>query len=115
MLIGSVLVGGVSRFHRLKTELGISKLISRDVFSDAANGYLINDKCVFGVEVFVLDSKFEEEYLRPSVEVDNKTFTWTIADFSNLSSEMHYSDEFYASSFKWLFIFCLVLWFFLLL
>lgn len=105
MLIGSVLVCGVSRFHRLKTELGISKLISRDVFSDAANGYLINDKCVFGVEVFVLDSKFEEEYLRPLVEVDNKTFTWTIADFSNLSSEMHYSDEFYASSFKWLFIF----------
>nr|GMC52140.1 MATH domain and coiled-coil domain-containing protein At3g58400-like [Ipomoea batatas] len=87
-------------FHSLKTEFGISKLISRAVFDDAANGYLVNDKCVFGVEVFLLDSKFAEERLNMFVEVD-KTFTWTISNYSKLGSEVHNSYEFPAASYKW--------------
>nr|GMC47776.1 MATH domain and coiled-coil domain-containing protein At3g58250-like [Ipomoea batatas] len=96
-------VGGASSlhdFHSLKTEGGITKLVSRAVFDDAANGYLVNDKCVFGVEVFLLDSKFAEERLNMCVEVD-KTFTWTISNYSKLGSEVHNSYEFPAASFKW--------------
>nr|GMC55955.1 MATH domain and coiled-coil domain-containing protein At3g58400-like [Ipomoea batatas] len=103
-------VGGASSlhdFHSLKTEGGITKLVSRAVFDDAANGYLVNDKCVFGVEVFLLDSKFAEERLNMCVEVD-KTFTWTISNYSKLGSEVHNSYEFPAASFKW-FIACFYL------
>ncbi|XP_031120532.1 probable inactive serine/threonine-protein kinase fnkC [Ipomoea triloba] len=97
-------VGGASNlpdFHSLKTELGISNLVSRAVFDDAANGYLVDDKCVFGVEVFLLDSKFAEERFNMFVEVD-KTFTWKISNYSKLGSEVHNSYEFPAASFKWL-------------
>ncbi|XP_019152446.1 PREDICTED: uncharacterized protein LOC109149240 [Ipomoea nil] len=96
-------VGGASSlhdFHSLKTEWGITKLVSRYVFDDAANGYLVNDKCVFGVEVFLLDSNFAEECLSLCVEVD-KTFTWIVTDYNNLGSEVHYSYEFPVASFKW--------------
>nr|GLL18006.1 uncharacterized protein LOC109149240 [Ipomoea trifida] len=93
-------VGGASSihdFHSLKTEWGIPKLVSRAVFDD---GYLVNDKCVFGVEVFLLDSQFEEECLSMSVEVD-KTFTWIVSDCTKLGDETHYSYEFPAASYKW--------------
>ncbi|XP_031120526.1 uncharacterized protein LOC116023665 [Ipomoea triloba] len=96
-------VGGSSNlhdFHSLKTEWGITKLVSRAAFDDPANGYLVNDKCVFGVEVFLLDSQFSEESLSMCVE-GYKTFTWTVSDCSNLGDEVHYSYEFPVSSFKW--------------
>lgn len=90
----------MNRFHRLKPECGIAKLIPRDVFDDAGNGYLIDNKCAFGVEVFVLDSKFVGENLSPPVKLD-KTFTWKVSDYSNLGNGVRYSDEFIADSFKW--------------
>lgn len=41
-------------FHAMKTEWGEVKFVERQVFGDASNGYLINDACVFGAEVFIL-------------------------------------------------------------
>lgn len=86
-------------FHHLKPKCGISKLVPRGVFADATNGYLVGGKCVFGVEVFVIDSKFAEEHLSPSVKV-GKSFTWKVLDYSNLVSTI-YSDEFTAASSQW--------------
>lgn len=92
----------VSRFHQLKPECGIKELISREVFDDAANGCLVDDRCAFGVEVFVIDSKFSGECLSPSVKVD-KTYTWRVYKFSHLGGDgtVHYSKEFDAESYKW--------------
>ncbi|CAM8899186.1 unnamed protein product [Rhodiola kirilowii] len=44
----------VRRFHGLKKDWGFARLISLERFKDANNGYLVNDCCVFGVEIFVL-------------------------------------------------------------
>ncbi|XP_012838020.1 PREDICTED: ubiquitin carboxyl-terminal hydrolase 12-like, partial [Erythranthe guttata] len=41
-------------FQATKFEWGISKFISRKVLSDPSNGYIIDDNCVFGAEVFVV-------------------------------------------------------------
>nr|GMC50248.1 MATH domain and coiled-coil domain-containing protein At3g58250-like [Ipomoea batatas] len=92
----------VSRFHQLKPECGIKELISREVFDDAAHGLLVDDRCAFGVEVFVIDSKFSGECLSPSVKVD-KTYTWRVYKFSHLGGDgtVHYSKEFDAESYKW--------------
>ncbi|XP_031120533.1 uncharacterized protein LOC116023671 [Ipomoea triloba] len=92
-------VGGINMFHCIKPECGISKLVSRSVFDDAANGYLVDDACVFGVEVFVLHSKFVEQHLSRSVKVC-KTYTWKVSSFSNMGNKI-YSDEFTAASFQW--------------
>lgn len=86
----------------MKPECGIKELISREVFDDAANGCLVDDRCAFGVEVFVIDSKFSGECLSPSVKVD-KTYTWRVYKFSHLGGDgtVHYSKEFDAESYKW--------------
>ncbi|KAE8685789.1 Glycosyl hydrolase family protein [Hibiscus syriacus] len=41
------------RFHRSKHQWGFDQLIPIRTFNDAGNGYLLDDSCVFGVEVFV--------------------------------------------------------------
>ncbi|XP_012851652.1 PREDICTED: uncharacterized protein LOC105971349 [Erythranthe guttata] len=41
-------------FQATKSEWGISKFISRKVLFDPSNGYIIDDSCVFGAEVFVV-------------------------------------------------------------
>ncbi|XP_019152445.1 PREDICTED: uncharacterized protein LOC109149239 [Ipomoea nil] len=89
----------VNKFHYLKQECGISKFVPRCEFDDAANGYLVDDTCVFGVEVFVIHSKFVEQRLSPLVKV-GETYTWKVSGFSNMN-KVCYSDEFTAASFKW--------------
>ncbi|KAJ8900321.1 hypothetical protein K2173_024961 [Erythroxylum novogranatense] len=45
---------GVKRFHELKTVFGFNKLLSLEAFNDVRNGYLDDDSCIFGAEVFVI-------------------------------------------------------------
>ncbi|KAK7844155.1 ubiquitin carboxyl-terminal hydrolase 12 [Quercus suber] len=40
-------------FHDMKTEWGFTKFLPLDTFNDVSHGYLVNDCCLFGVEVFV--------------------------------------------------------------
>ncbi|PPR92125.1 hypothetical protein GOBAR_AA28555 [Gossypium barbadense] len=41
------------RFHRLKHQWGFDQLIPIRSFNDVSNGYLLDDTCVFGAEVFI--------------------------------------------------------------
>ena len=45
--------GTIRKFHDMKTEWGFAKNFPLDTFNDVSHGYLVNDCCVFGVEVFV--------------------------------------------------------------
>lgn len=90
----------------MKPECGIAKLIPRHLFDDAANGFLVNNRCTFGVEVFVLDSKSTGECFSSLEKVD-KTYTWKVFKFSYVSRDIgvdgvaQYSNEFDAGSFRW--------------
>uniref|UniRef100_A0A9I9EHU5 MATH domain-containing protein n=1 Tax=Cucumis melo TaxID=3656 RepID=A0A9I9EHU5_CUCME len=56
--------GKIRCFHAMKTEWGFEKLVSLDTFNDASNGLLVDDCCVFGVDIFVMkcnDRKGEED------------------------------------------------------
>ncbi|XP_059653035.1 ubiquitin C-terminal hydrolase 12-like isoform X2 [Cornus florida] len=44
----------VKRFHFSKTECGFDKFLSHEDFQNPWNGYLVDDNCVFGAEVFVM-------------------------------------------------------------
>ncbi|XP_062099855.1 BTB/POZ and MATH domain-containing protein 6-like [Humulus lupulus] len=44
----------VKRFHFMKTQWGVVKFIDLETFKNPCNGYLVNDTCGFGVEVFVV-------------------------------------------------------------
>ncbi|KAE8056851.1 hypothetical protein FH972_013587 [Carpinus fangiana] len=50
--------GRVKHFHNLKTEWGFAQLLSHDSLNDSSNGYLFDDTCVFGVEVFVIKAEY---------------------------------------------------------
>ncbi|XP_058189027.1 protein RESTRICTED TEV MOVEMENT 3-like isoform X1 [Rhododendron vialii] len=92
--------GKVRRFHKMKTEWGFAQFLPLSSFSDSANGYLINDTCVFGVEIFVVSYNGRGECLNLLKGLDT-TYTWNIEIFSSLQNEYHYSDVFTIGKRKW--------------
>lgn len=95
--------GGVKRFHEMKTTCGFSQLLALETFKDPSNGYLINDSCVFGAEVFV--SKYtgcrESISLIRSADIINPIFTWRIEKFSECDKAYFMSDEFTIHDKNW--------------
>ncbi|KAF7840689.1 MATH domain and coiled-coil domain-containing protein [Senna tora] len=73
----------VKRFHALKTESGFPNFLSVDTLKDPSKGYLVNDCCVFGAEVFVVQCTGKSEsfsMIKPRFRT--KTFTWKIENFA---------------------------------
>ncbi|GMN34897.1 hypothetical protein TIFTF001_004965 [Ficus carica] len=86
----------VRRFHEMKTTWGFAQLLPLETFEDPSNGYLIDDTCVFGVEVFVIKHTGNSETLSlaASPDISNATFTWEIDKFSDLDKELYNSIVF---------------------
>ncbi|XP_010276567.1 PREDICTED: uncharacterized protein LOC104611282 [Nelumbo nucifera] len=93
----------VKRFHAMKTEWGMAKFVDLKSFKDQNNGYLVNDSCVFGAEVFVLKNEAKRECLSMSdEEAVICTHIWKIEKFSGVAtSERLESDAFAAGDYKW--------------
>jgi len=92
--------GKVRRFHKMKTEWGFAQLLPLSTFSDTANGYLVNDTCAFGVEIFVVSYNGRGECLNVLKGLDT-TYTWKIDNFSSLQDKIHFSDVFTMGKRKW--------------
>ncbi|XP_029127063.1 ubiquitin carboxyl-terminal hydrolase 13 isoform X2 [Cajanus cajan] len=75
----------VRRFHVLKTEWGIAKFVDIDTFNDPSNGYLMDDTCVFGVEVFVVKTMDKDEYESESFVGGN--YKWKLLLYPNGHAE----------------------------
>ena len=86
--------GGIKRFNDMNSEWGCT-------FNDVTQGYLVNNCCVFGVEVFVHERTVKRQCLSMIEEPDNSTFTWKIERFSTLNEERYYSQEFTVGDSKW--------------
>ncbi|KAK2650728.1 hypothetical protein Ddye_018217 [Dipteronia dyeriana] len=94
--------GALKYFDNLRNEHGCAQLISLDELNDPCNGYLVNDCCVFGVEVFVIQpASGNEETLTMVKEPNGRTHTWLIKNFSKLNDNLQYSDEFTVGGRKW--------------
>ncbi|KAI8028303.1 Ubiquitin carboxyl-terminal hydrolase 12 [Camellia lanceoleosa] len=79
--------GEIKRFHRMKTEWGFDKLLSLDSFIDASNGYLLDDCCVFGAEVFVINYYGKGESVSMLKDAVNNGYVWKISKFSAMDKE----------------------------
>nr|XP_009764686.1 PREDICTED: uncharacterized protein LOC104216367 [Nicotiana sylvestris] len=97
--------GKMRRFQSIKLEWGLLKFLPHYIdidkaFKEASNGHLIDDKCVFGAEIFVAQRQAIGECL--SVEKSNDKFKreWKICNFSNLGI-IWLSEEFTAGDHKW--------------
>ncbi|KAI3459810.1 hypothetical protein Pfo_016473, partial [Paulownia fortunei] len=95
----------VRRFHALKSIWGFSKLISKKSSTDESNGYLVDDNCVFGAEVFVIKSqrviesasllKFTYPYKRDwkNSEFSKLEDVWTFQEFTAGLSQWFTSSQ----------------------
>lgn len=94
--------GTVRRFYEMKTEWGFDQLVPVETFNDDSNGYLINDRCIFGAEVFVI----RHTCVKDSISVVKNpatcnTYTWKIDKFSTLTDEFYDSEDFTICGRKW--------------
>ncbi|CAK9136444.1 unnamed protein product [Ilex paraguariensis] len=96
-------MGEGSRFNGMKLEWGFDRFIPLTTFSNPDNGYLVNDTCVFGAEVFVCQEKKKgkEESLLMMKDAIKYKHTWKIEKFSKLDKGCEDSDTFNAGDQKW--------------
>ncbi|KAL8264671.1 hypothetical protein R6Q59_022801, partial [Mikania micrantha] len=95
--------GHRTKFNKKKTTWGFDKLLSLDSFMESKNGYLFNDSCVFGVEIFAVPefTQLDRCLSMTKPPPTMNTFTWTINKFSDLTDEVVYSDIFKVGKVKW--------------
>ncbi|XP_059283995.1 MATH domain and coiled-coil domain-containing protein At3g58200-like isoform X2 [Lycium ferocissimum] len=92
--------GKMRRFQPIKSLWGLPKFLSHRTFKEASNGYLADDKCVFGAEVFVVQRQAISECLSMVKSNDSFKREWRICNFSNLGEDW-FSEEFTVGDYKW--------------
>lgn len=88
----------------MKKEWGIDKYISLKDFEESSNGYLVDDACVFGAEVFVSKENFKGGKGECLSMIKSPTIykhIWKIDKFSELDATSHESKIFNAGDQKW--------------
>ncbi|KAL4651188.1 hypothetical protein ACB092_01G141500 [Castanea dentata] len=90
-------------FRGIKLEWGYDKVIPLKTFNDASNGYLVDDTCVFGAEVFVSKQRSmdKEECLALIKDSITKKSVVRFDNYSKLTGESHYSAPFNVGNHKW--------------
>ncbi|CAK9148651.1 unnamed protein product [Ilex paraguariensis] len=92
------IMGKGRRFYEMKLEWGFDRFIPLTAFTNPDNGYLVNDTCVFGAEVFVYHKKESLLMVKDAIKCKH---TWKIERFSKLDKECKDSDTFNAGDQKW--------------
>ncbi|KAH0656092.1 hypothetical protein KY285_030974 [Solanum tuberosum] len=92
--------GKMRRFQSIKSFWGLAKFISHNTFKEASNGYLVDDKCVLGAEIFVVQRQTIGECLSMVKSTDSFKCEWKICNFSNLGEEW-FIEEFNVDDYKW--------------
>lgn len=94
--------GKMRRFSAMKTEWGIEKFLPLDTFNDASNGFLVDDCCVFGVDIFVMNCDGGKgEIFSLIKQPNNYKYTWKLNNFSQLDTTLKESDLFTVESYHW--------------
>ncbi|KAM7268322.1 hypothetical protein ACFE04_010488 [Oxalis oulophora] len=92
----------VCHFQRMKTEWGFARLLPLDVFKEPSNGYLLDDSCVFGVDIFVVKGGTRGDtfsVVKP-LTID-KSYSFKIENFSTIVKRFVESDVFTIQDMKW--------------
>ncbi|XP_021757952.1 uncharacterized protein LOC110722988 [Chenopodium quinoa] len=76
------------RYHALKYTWGVTKFLPISTFNDADYGFLVDDCCVFGAEVFVINNQVKISTLSVVEEKHDRSFTWRVENFSSLNDCM---------------------------
>lgn len=93
--------GDMKRFHKEKTEWGFAKLLPLEAFKNSSNGYLVDDCCEFGAEVFVYRRNSEWESLAMVKEPSDGAFSYKMENFSAKDQPFYYSEVFTVGERNW--------------
>lgn len=85
----------------MRTEWGFDELVLLNTLNDASNGYLFEDCCVFGAEVFVIKHSGKGECISMMKDPLKGTYTWKIDKFSEIVNENVLFEEFVVGGHKW--------------
>ena len=93
----------MKRFHGMKTTWGFARLLSHETLKDPCNGYIVDDSCVFGAEVFVIKHTGNGETLSllKAPQISNASFTWEIEKLSDLDKDLYESKVFTVGGRNW--------------
>ncbi|XP_024039476.1 ubiquitin carboxyl-terminal hydrolase 12 [Citrus clementina] len=95
-------MGKERRFNGLKLEWGFDQFIPLKAFNDASNGYLVEDTCIFGAEVFVKERNIVKgECLSMEKYAYSSKYVWKVENFSKLGEGRQESQVFSAGNHKW--------------
>ncbi|XP_041000637.1 ubiquitin C-terminal hydrolase 12-like [Juglans microcarpa x Juglans regia] len=86
--------GSVRRFHNLKTEWGFAQLLSHDTLNDPSNGYIVDDSCILGAEVFVIKGSGRGVCLSMIKQPQTNYFSWRVDNLDERKDKYCFSDEF---------------------
>ncbi|OIT00846.1 ubiquitin carboxyl-terminal hydrolase 13 [Nicotiana attenuata] len=95
-----VMRGMEQRFHNINTEWGFPNCISYDTFREPSNGYLVNDKCVFGVDIYVIKNHGVGECVSLLDQSKSYKHEWKISEFTKVTNIV-WSEEFAVGDYKW--------------
>ncbi|KAG2330924.1 hypothetical protein Bca52824_002104 [Brassica carinata] len=94
--------GSVKHYNKSSNECGLAQMLPLSKFNDPCNGYIDEDACTIGVEIFVLKPIEKVERVVITHNPPNNKFTWKISGFSKLGDKKyHYSDEFVIGQRHW--------------
>ena len=86
----------------MKKQCGITKFIDLETFEDPSNGYLVNDTCSFGIEIFIVKTTSKLERLAMIKDPVTSKFSWTFDNFSRKALLKHHtSDLFAGGDYRW--------------
>ncbi|KAL6204218.1 hypothetical protein ACLB2K_021486 [Fragaria x ananassa] len=82
---------------------GFDLFIPLDLFRDTSEGYLIDDRCEFGAEVFVSETTRigKGECLFMNLDTDTYKYVWKLNNFSTLNAPSCYSTPFCFANHKY--------------
>ncbi|KAJ6320619.1 hypothetical protein OIU78_015913 [Salix suchowensis] len=91
----------VKRFHEMRTKWGYEQFPPLQTFRDSSKGYLVNDSCVFGAEVFVIRPTGKREILSMVQKPANGSSTLKFEHFSKLDKNSPSSKVLTAGGRSW--------------
>ncbi|KAK9006677.1 hypothetical protein V6N11_019011 [Hibiscus sabdariffa] len=81
----------VTRFYEMKKKWGFSQLLSQETFKNGDNGYLVEDCCIFGAELLIIEPPSKLGQISMIKNPSGGTITWKIENFSLLDKKVYYS------------------------
>ncbi|KAK2970289.1 hypothetical protein RJ640_021192 [Escallonia rubra] len=88
-------------FYGMNREFVFDQLIIVEALMDDTKGYIVNDSCIFGVEIAVPRFAIRGESLLLTKDPANNIFTWRIPSLSEAGKE-NFSDEFMIGGHNWM-------------